>query len=123
MSTLHDLISWLSKLPPEMPVRFNNGKYPGTFGSWRGDYSHLSLSQDGKAPPSAQALYEAAHACVGEEFEGYKGGKYRMEGSTELHADDYGECSDTAADILGGKVVEGWAVIIRRGSGAEGWTT
>lgn len=123
MTSLQDLISWLERLPPGMEVVYSDGGIPGAFLSWCGNYNDLTLTRDGRIIPCANLLLKHARDCIGKTFDGYKGGEYRMDAGTPLHADDWGEYTGDESEILGGKVRDGQAIIIRRGLNSEGWTT
>src|SRR5258706_8442271 len=59
--------------------------------SWRGAYSELAFEPADNI--SVAELLSLARRAVGEEFEGYKGGTYRMDYDTPVHLDMYGESS------------------------------
>jgi hypothetical protein len=64
---------------------------PFTFGnphSNRGWYEKLGLEMQGEG--TVQDLVQILENCVGEAFEGYKGGHYGMDVSTEACVSQYG---------------------------------
>lgn len=98
--TLGGFIKQLEKLPQQLRVVFDSGEMPGRFSSWRGDYSKLALQMDGKQDTTVMELINRATACRDEEFEGYKGGTYTMDDSTDLHAANWGECGREIALVV-----------------------
>lgn len=103
--TLGGLIARLSEADPELPVRFDNGSNPGEFDSYRGYYSDLMI-QPGAICTVADLLARAK-AAVGETFEGYKGGDFRMGNDTPLWCSTYGCTGPAIMDAVdsGGEVV------------------
>lgn len=96
---LGEMIEALSFCAPSKPVRFEDGRMPGSLGSYRGYYERLALSRDGEAPITADALREMLLAMVGQRLHGYKGGMYTMKAETEMHAAEYGACGDEIVGI------------------------
>lgn len=90
--TLGGFIIALMKCDPSSTVTFDSGQHPGKFDSYRGYYRFLALGRDGKSPVSVADLLTAANSCVGQTFEGYKGGDFRMDEGTALWAAEYGDC-------------------------------
>lgn len=99
--TLGELIHDLSLMPADMLVRLDGikGEAPGTFCSWRGIYSHLTLGGWGDYETTG-ALLAGARAADGATFAGYKGGDYIMGPNTFVWADYYGECPGRAVTGL-----------------------
>lgn len=56
------------------------------YGTYTPGHSEVRIKKD----PTAADLIEALDLAVGEEFEGYKGGQYKMAGSTDLWVSEYG---------------------------------
>ena len=67
------------------------------FYSYRGSYDELSLHCISSATIfTAEDLLDNAKAAVGKEFEGWKGGMYRMDEATPLWFSPIGEVSDVS---------------------------
>lgn len=64
--------------------------------SYRGYYSDLCIEIAGTTPYEVSLLIEELESAVGETYEGYKGGDYRMRRSTALWVDVYGQCDGFA---------------------------
>jgi hypothetical protein len=75
----------------------------GELVSWRGDYSKLSLTDNGSEPITIEQATLQALEAHGATFTGYKGGEYTMGAQTPVWGDNYGEYA--------GRVVEGIAFI------------
>lgn len=106
------LIQKLEQCDPDRPVRFEfGGCVPTTFDSWRGIYAELALGfgVERDAAPNVRHLLKSARDAVGSDYEGYKGGTYRMDEQTEVHIDNYGRCTYTA---LVGVVDDGHCVYL-----------
>lgn len=107
--TLGGLISALEKADPALPVRLDNGSYPGKTHSYRGYYSDLSFAPTDK-PITAGELLVECRAALGATFEGYKGGDFIMESNTPLWSASYGTSSDGRA-MMGIEARDGVLVI------------
>lgn len=105
--TLGDLIAELSKIVGSTVVKFDHGANPGEFHSYRGYYADLSLS-NGEAEQSASSLLNQAHAALGTEFYGYKGGDFLMGSDTPMWSAEYGCCGRA---IVGCDLRDGVAVL------------
>lgn len=93
-------IEALEKQPQDHTVYFEFAcADPTTFDSYRGIYAHLALGFTGGYGAGTQKvsdLLAKAKACVGAEFEGWKGGEYTMGYETELWVANRGCTGDTA---------------------------
>lgn len=87
---LGELIDALGHEEPKAQVRFDFGTPPDRLASWRGVYAQLTLTH-GTKPVTVSTLLADAQRAVGRSFEGYKGGRYRMDEETPVWADDYGD--------------------------------
>ena len=76
-------------------VKYEDGGFPGKERSYRGYYSDLAF-EDGDTAPSAKAFAEQCKAAIGSEYEGYKGGDFKMADSTPLWRSGYGTASGIA---------------------------
>lgn len=94
--TLGELISMLSSRPAEGTVQFDfSGLNPGSFHSWRMDYSQLCLDTRGQWPVKTGSLLAQAQEAIGQTFQGWKGGDYTMSEETSIvvaHPGDPGGC-------------------------------
>lgn len=98
--TLGRLIDNLMDFPVNLPVKFSNGGYPGSFGSYRGYYSDMYIDSDGD-PINVGEFIKVVHSkMLGQTFEGYKGGDYKMGEDTPLWHAEYGLTSGNMG-ILG----------------------
>lgn len=98
--TLGELIDVLEALPADTLVRYNDGRSPYTFSSYRGHYRDLAL-QDANGITAGTLLVEARRAD-GQMFIGYKGGEFTMTRDTPLWRSEYGEASGVA--IIGAEM-------------------
>lgn len=60
-----------------------------------------------KADPTVADLIEALDLAIGEDFEGYKGGQFTMQPSTDLWVSEYGDCDRlriASIEALAGRV-------------------
>lgn len=96
--TLGQLIEFLKDKNPDAEVRYDIGGYPDTAHSYRGYYSDLAFGIS-ERPITAAALLREAKQAIGEEFEGYKGGMYRMDADTPLWRGDYGNCGPAIVGV------------------------
>lgn len=96
--SLGQLIAGLREAgPPHAPVRYDDGSFPTTVASYRGSYDELALGFRWTGEPRrlAEVLAECERA-VGETFEGYKGGDYRMGTDTPVWVANWGTTGDAA---------------------------
>jgi hypothetical protein len=84
--TLGKLIDRLSQLDPAMEIEGLCEPH-----SYRGYYSDLAFERCNDKRTVAEVL-AMAKDCVGETFEGYKGGNFDMNWSTPVWVADYGSC-------------------------------
>ncbi len=90
--TLGMLIDTLSRADPNLPVRVDRGGGIGELRSYRGYYEDLAFEPVERWSTVAEVL-TAVTTANGATFEGYKGGKYRMDRATRLWLSDWGEAS------------------------------
>ncbi len=94
--TLGGLVEELRNADPSFVVKFDNELgYPSSPESYRGYYSDLSF------PPSDDSITVAellsfSEKAIGETFEGYKGGDFKMTKDTPLWVSAYGSSSGIA---------------------------
>lgn len=89
--SLGDFIDALAAIKDErLPLVCEDGRFLGTFGSYRGYYSDLAL-QPVKEAVSCGLVLTRAVECDGKTFQGYKGGDYKMDRYTRLWVSDYGD--------------------------------
>lgn len=105
--TLVQLINALEKAKPTHIYHGYAGLYIDDIRSYRGFYEDLAIGttsdySDGCA--DGIAFLEYVKACVGREFEGYKGGEYTATRNTPLWIANWGKCGDT---IVTGLHVDG----------------
>jgi hypothetical protein len=83
---------------------------PTNLDSYRGYYEHLAVgfSEDGDSMTVA-ALHDLLTRADGKEYEGYKGGVFRMDRDTPVWASNYGRSSSTA---IVGLLVESYRVTL-----------
>lgn len=116
---LHELIAWLKRCPPPAPVKFSDGRFPGSLLSSRGNYAELALGHETFGYVTATAMAKDLSSAIGYEFDGYKGGRYLMSRDTPIWRDNWGEWTETA--IIGGRMLDGIATIIIQPNGERRW--
>lgn len=84
--TLGTLIDTLAAMPPETELEGF-----GEAHSYRGYYSDLAFEKLEEKTTAGKA-HEMARACMGEIFEGYKGGDFQMGRNTPVWIANYGSC-------------------------------
>lgn len=96
-----------------IPVYFDFGVKTsvGDLDSYRGYYSDLSL-QPSDHVITAEQLYVKLKQAHGQTFEGYKGGKFVMDGDTPLWTAHYGDASGIA--IIDARVDSGRLLLITK---------
>lgn len=82
--TLGGLIDRLASMPPETMMAGLENPH-----SYRGYYIDLSFENAGKQMPASEVL-AIARGCMGEVFEGYKGGDFQMGRLTPIWLAAYG---------------------------------
>lgn len=97
--TLGALIAGLEKTDGAAFVQFDNGSSPGSFDSYRGYYSDLSI-EPSDAPRIVASLLEEARTALGKTYEGYKGGDFLMGEDTPLWTAPYSECGLAIVELV-----------------------
>jgi hypothetical protein len=100
--TLGSLIQILEGYPSGHQVRYEDGRVPSQFDSWRGVYAELTLMSGAADSMTVGNLLTEARAADGSTFQGYKGGDFTMGLHTPVWADEYGDCFYNG--ILGSRV-------------------
>lgn len=108
--TLGELEARLQALPPDMPIRFDDGRHPGELMSYRGYYDHVAI--DGGDALIVRRLLERVTAAIGSTMAGYKGGDFRMTRHTPVWVSEYGDNSGIGA--IGLEIRDGQAVLITK---------
>lgn len=98
--TVNDLLSSLEEAHDDDTINFDFcSARPTGLISWRGDYQQLAITYcmgyDDDVLHVGDLRSRLKLAKSGHVFEGYKGGMYRMKGSTSLWVDNYGEYHTT----------------------------
>jgi hypothetical protein len=98
--TLGALIDYLETVPSKSRLTWKDGKGIARPHSYRGYYSDLALSypygENSGLVRVGTVLTMLKEKCLGQTFEGYKGGDYRMDRGTPLWCSPYGVCSNLA---------------------------
>ena len=99
-TTLGNLINGIKQAPDDADVMFDFAHtIPDGVRSWRGDYSQLAIGwkpQQAGDFPNAKLMSEILEMANGNTYEGYKGGDFKMDLSTPIWIDNYGEYTSTA---------------------------
>lgn len=74
---------------------FENAR-PTDFDSYRGIYAELAIGFKFEGRMLLSDFIESAKSCVGQTFEGYKGGEYTMSLDTPVWVANYGNSGSTA---------------------------
>lgn len=110
-TTLGALIDALKRRDATHSVYFDfAGFVPAGIDSYRGYYDHLAIGFASAFAKPVTALLGDLLACDGQTFEGYKGGRYRMNLDTPIWVANRGETGSTA--IVGIADAE-WVTVIR----------
>lgn len=88
--TLGKMIATLEDMAPDSAIQSLDGVH-----SYRGYYSDLAFELVDGVETTAGALLEMCRSCMGQSFEGYKGGTFWMSGATPLWISSYGHSSGT----------------------------
>lgn len=96
--TLGALIGELENSAGSDLVRFDDGSYVGREDSYRGYYEDLAFSAS-KDPSSVSEMLSRCRGALGQSYEGYKGGEYRMTEETPLWRGEYGCCGPAIVDV------------------------
>ena len=108
---LGEIIDALARATPEHSVVFDFGGFePTGIDSYRGYYSDLAISYDESGGMNAGALLAELRDADGNVFEGYKGGEYRMDGSTPVWVANHGRSHGVA---VVGVDLQSWRVVLR----------
>jgi hypothetical protein len=97
--TIGKFIECLEKQDPNHSITFDFGDFvPVSFASYRGFYNHLALgyNDDHSQLVTVSTLLEKARDAQFKQYEGYKGGTYKMTPETFLWCDNWGNCTSTA---------------------------
>lgn len=110
--SLGELIVKLEQMPDDAPVVIDQDRPVGHLTSWRGSYDELAITPS--LGPFSQAhtvatLTNLLRAAIGQEFDGYKGGTYRMGRHTPVWVAEWGTAGD---DAVVGVVRDGDRVVI-----------
>lgn len=103
--TLGGLIEVLEKLPEQRIVGF------GAAHSYRGYYSDLAFKPTEDETSAITLLTVCREDCMGQKFDGYKGGDFYMTANTPVWISDYG-CS-SGLRLMGLEPFETGAIIWR----------
>jgi len=92
--TLGELIYVLERANPakKVPHGFRNPH------SYRGYYEQLAFEPCGET--TVGEMLKAAKGALGQTFQGYKGGDFRMDQHTDVWIARYGECGDGMSHML-----------------------
>ncbi len=114
--TLGGLISRLEKLPRDSRITFDFGSLePGTFHSYRGDYSQLGLEPVERTSTGGACVGPFLDRCLNAlstTFSGYKGGEFDMGPETSVWVANYGDTSKTV--IVGVVANKYWAYLVTK---------
>lgn len=96
--SLGQLIGMLESRNRDQVVRFSTGLLaPTDLASYRGIYNHLALGYSMEQHlPNVGELLKLLRAAVGSDFEGWKGGSFRMKHDTPIWVANRGEHTNTA---------------------------
>lgn len=98
----------------DVPVCFDfEYARPTNYMSWRGVYAELAVgfAFDGLRTTLDEFIVRTEQ-CVGETFDGYKGGDFTMTAKTPVWVANYGNVGSTA---ITGVYDEGWQVVLMTG--------
>jgi hypothetical protein len=111
--TLGALTEILEKVPPETPVKFDDGRQVGEEDSYRGYYADLAF-EIGDKPSTASDVLQACRRAATDTYHGYKGGDYTYDERTPLWRAPYGCCGPA---IIGADVRDGEVVLVTKDIG------
>jgi len=95
-----------------LPVKSDMGWVPSaSVLSYRGYYSDLAIDRGGPECTAAELLGVLRFA-LGNTYEGYKGGDYKMTDTTPVWLSSYGECSAIA--IMSARQDEGQVTLVTK---------
>jgi hypothetical protein len=99
--TLGAMIAALKVLPPDKPIGLDVGLSLVVPHSYRGYYEQLAFDLVPESRTVADLLADAESA-KGSIFDGYKGGDFRMTGTTMIWAANYGCCGQRIVGVENG---------------------
>jgi hypothetical protein len=101
--TLGELVLSLKKADPSLPVTVNGGGSIGNPHSYRGYYCDIAFERTLDRATVAEVL-AIVEPCLGQTFQGYKGGDFAMGKSTPVFIANYGDCglAMTNAEVCDG---------------------
>lgn len=106
--TLGKMIDALTKFDQSALVVFGGADdgAPGSEDSYRGYYSDLSFDASGKNV-TVSDFKKSCEAALGQTYQGYKGGDYKMGADTPLWCASYGCCGNAIMNVSenDGKIV------------------
>lgn len=97
--TLGDLRLALRALDRNLPITLPDGRGVGEVGSYRGYYEQLAIEPFGDYSTVGEFL-ERLDRADGEEFIGYKGGRFRMSDQTPLWVAWYGDTGEKVVGVV-----------------------
>lgn len=92
--TLGELIGALKQADPNCMVK----RGLQALHSYRGHYIDLAFELAG--PMTVREILAVVEPCVGQTFQGYKGGDYKMHEYTDVWLANYSECGETIGPVL-----------------------
>lgn len=111
--TLGQLIAALEGCDPTHSVEFDFCQFvPTDFDSYRGYYEQLAIGYEEHGTTTVAELLAGAKDALGSDFQGYKGGTFRMHAGTPIWVSNYGRCHSTA---ITGLIADGYSVILTTG--------
>ncbi len=100
----------IKTMPPDASVVFDDElrHAPGRFHSYRGYYEMIAIDYSNEDMPVSEFL-EKIQDAIGETFEGYKGGNFKMNRQTPVWASEYGASSGIG--VIGVENIDGYCVL------------
>ena len=98
--TLGKLIQELEKLPKDKLI-----EKIGKPHSYRGYYSDLAFERQEGTIAIGELLNELKNNCLNAEFQGYKGGEYKMTSDTVVWIATYGCCGEKIIDLQDNEII------------------
>lgn len=92
--SLQDLIDALREADPDAVLR-RGFRHPH---SYRGHYERLAFEPAGNVP--VREMLRDAESALGQTFEGYKGGDFKMGPYTSVYLAEYGCCGEELGPLL-----------------------
>ena len=109
--TLGGLMKLLEAAAPDLAVVTDQYGPPGHADSYRGYYSDLAFEPSGKEK-TTEEFFGECRLCLDNEFEGYKGGTFKMDHSTPLWIAEYGQNSQIG--IMDVKIEDGKFILVTK---------